>query len=314
VGRQKNQHQPHERTILQSTSGGFAAALATGLLGLPTAYAATIVQTGGVTETNWNNAPIWNGTAATVGNDYVTAAGLIAANSSGLGAANDLTGRVRTTGGGSVFAGDSLRIVTSTELLIKQEDGSTSTGNLILDGGIIRYSPNNNSTSATLAGTLNITSASVIGVVRTVGPSTLTIGSTLTGGADVRLAAGQANTNVLIFNGDLSGYTGTFNVGGGSSLLTLNLAQEYFLPNLGLAYGDFATADRLNLTHDISIGSFSFGGSSLAAGTYTATELNDEYSAGSRFFGDATLTVIPEPSAALLGGLGLLGLLCRRRA
>lgn len=300
-----------EKRRRKPLTGGVAAALTTGLLALPAAHAATITQTGGTTEPFWNAAAIWNGTAAEVGNDYVTTAGLNTANSSGLGAANDLTGRVRDTG--STFDGDSLRIVASTELLMKQEAGQTSTANLILDGGILRYSPNNANTTATLAGTLNIASASVIGVVRATGNSILTITSTLTGSADVRLAAAQAATNSLVFTGDLSAYTGTFNVGGGGALLTLNLAQEYVLPNLGLAYGDFATADRLNLTHDISIGSFSYGGNSLAAGEYTVDDLN-AFGTGSQFLGSGTLTVIPEPAAALLGSLGLLGLLRRRRA
>jgi len=53
---------------------------------------------------------------------------------------------------------------------------------------------------------------------------------------------------------------------------------------------------------------------SIGAGTYTGAQLNTFFGVSS--FNESTtgtLTVVPEPSAALLGGLGVLGLLRRRR-
>jgi autotransporter-associated beta strand protein len=57
---------------------------------------------------------------------------------------------------------------------------------------------------------------------------------------------------------------------------------------------------------------------SIGPGTYTAAQLNaffggDGESTGFSESFTGTLTVVPEPSAALLGGLGVLGLLRRRR-
>lgn len=302
-------------TTQRQIHSGLSAALAAGFLALPSAHAATIVQTvsagGGV---DWN-AALWDSPAAapTAGNDYVTAAGLIASGGTSLGTGTNVTSRIRLVSTGLTFAGDSLTVSAGTEILGK--NAGTYSANIILNGGIIRWAPDATS-SATLGGTINVAADSVIGVVQvTAAASTaFTVSSKLTGSSNLRLAAGQGSLHTLSFTGDLSGYTGTFNAGGGGNLLTLNLAQEYNLPNLGLAFGDFTTADQLNLSHDISIGSFSFGASSLDAGTYTAAELNALYGSGSQFLGGSTLTVIPEPTAALLGGLGLLTLLRRRRA
>ena len=55
------------------------------------------------------------------------------------------------------------------------------------------------------------------------------------------------------------------------------------------------------------------------AARYLAIEMMSRWSGnfdpntGRIGFGEVGITAIPEPSAALLGGLGLLALLCRRR-
>lgn len=296
--------------------GVIAAAIAAGFFALPSAHAAIITQTvsagGGV---DWN-ANLWDSPASapTAGNDYVTAAGLIGSAVTDLGSGTNITSRVRLVSSGTTFAGDSLTISAGTELLGK--DVGTYSANIILNGGIMRWAPDAGS-NVTLGGTINVAADSVVGVVQS-NASTFTISSTLTGSSNLRLAAGHGATHTLRFSGDLSGYTGTFNVGKDitfDNLLTLNLAQEYNLPNLNLVYRGLGSVDRLNLSHDISVGSFSFGASSLDPGTYTAAQLNTLYGSGSQFLGDSSLTVIiPEPSVALLGGLGMLALLRRRRA
>ena len=308
--------QRHKNTQLllngKSIAVGAAAILATAL----STQAATITQTvAGAFGSNWNSA-IWGSPAAapTTGNDYVTASGLFASGSTGLGA--NVTGRIRESG--TTFGGDSVTISSATEILMKQNNGSTSNGDVIMNGGVIRLSPDN-AGSAILAGTLNITSSSVLGVVQHVAAgTTLTISSTVTGSGDMRLAAANTSNSTvtnhaIVFSGNLTGYSGTIDVGGGNQALTLNLAQAYNLPDLTLTYGNHSSADILNLTHNIAIGAFSFGATQLDVGTYTAAQLNSLFGSGSQFTGANTLTVIPEPGTALLGLFGMLALLRRRR-
>jgi MYXO-CTERM domain-containing protein len=291
----------------------FLLAAGSSLLALSSAsHAATIVQTvNDGTSDSWNIAGPWV-SAPTSGNNYVTATGLMASGDTRLGA--NITGRIRDNG--STFNGDSLTIVTGTEVLLKQNLGETSSADLILNGGILRSSPNATG-SATMAGTIDVQSASIIGVVADFS-QTLTISSALTGAANLRLAAGSdplTSSTVplsLIFNGDLSSYTGNMDIGGGNFRSTVRLASDYYLPSMTISMGNFASADILNLSNNIAIGGFSFGATPLATGTYTASELNGLFGSG-RFTGTSTLTVIPEPGAALLGGLGILALLRRRR-
>lgn len=302
-------------------AGGFAAALTTGLLALPAAHAATITQTVNDGGTGWNSA-LWGpptAAAPTSGNDYVTASGLAASAPTQLGAS--VTGRVRAITGQETFAGDSLEIVSNTELLIK--NSGTYTANIILNGGIVRLSPNT-AANATLAGTINVAANSVLGSVQ-FATQAFTISSTVTGSSTLRLAGGTANNQTITFDDgvgtSLNGFAGTIDIGGGqtnaggANRVTVDFNQAYNMTLAGILMGGYSTADILNLDASISVASFTFGGSpTLVADTYTTSELNALYGNGSQFTGSGTLTVIPEPAAALLGGLGLLGLLRRRRA
>lgn len=305
----------------KTVTGGVAATFIAGLLASPAAQAALVVQTvssAGIT-TEWNDA-IW-GTPAAVpsgGNIYQSAAGLNAANNSQLGTAgNDLTGRVRAYAGANgspTFLGDSITIIGSTELLVK--DAGTYSAAVILNGGILRFSPNA-AADATITGTINVTSNSVIGTAQAAA-STFTIASTLTGSSTLRLAAGQGANTITFDDGSgtsLNGFAGTLNIGGGTFLATIDFNQAYQMGLAGMTMGNFATLDRLNLDANISVASFTFGANpTLAAGTYTTTQLNGLYGNGSQFTGSGSLSVIPEPTSMLLGGISLLGLLRRRRA
>ncbi len=301
-----------------------------------TAHAVEFTQTvnsgGGATATNfeWNDA-IWGSPAATPnsGDTYVSASGLMAVdNTVRLGTAG-ITGRVRAynrTGGTPTFGGGSLRLVSGTELLVK--DTGTYTANIILDGGILRFSPDAGA-HAIFAGTIHAQASSVIGSVQS-NASSFTFDSVFTGSADLRLAGGTSANQSLIFSdtSDFSAYSGTLNIGGGvtnaggANLVTVSFGLgSHDLRNATLAMGAFATADILNLAGNVSVGSFAFGSGEslniLGAGTYTVAQLN-AFGNGSQFTGTGTLQVIPEPSAfaalAGLAGLAVVGLKRRRQS
>lgn len=201
-------------------------------------HAAIITQTANhTTNETWNSATPWGGTAPVADENYQTASGLFTPSAgTSLGTGTNVTGRLRDNG--TTFAGDSLTIVSETEVLLKQSNGSTSSANLIMDGGILRLSPDG-SGSATVAGTIDVQSTSVIGLVRN-DNLTMTISSTLTGSGDLLLRGGGNNNSgnlLLIFNGNLSGYTGNMDIGDGGRQVTVRLAEDYFLPSMTISLG-----------------------------------------------------------------------------
>lgn len=306
---------------------GFASSLVFAALALPAAgYSATINQT--VTNPSSSGQPSWNSAiwgagpaAPTAGNDYVTANGGFSASQTFVG--TTVTGRAREDG--ETFLGDSLTVSADTEVLFKQQAGETSSANIFLDGGVLRYAPNNAATlNGTLAGTIDVTSESYLGISQTTDGTTFDVNSTLTGSGLLHLAAGSSSGTLpalnLVLGGDLSGYTGTFDIGGGGNgnanndTLTLSFGQAYTLPSLSVLMGDHGTPDILDLNYDLTVGSFAFNGSSLATGTYAVSDLNTQFGTGSQFAGTGSLTVVPEPGSIALASLaGGMLLLFRRR-
>jgi lysophospholipase L1-like esterase len=281
------------------------------------AHAALINQTvkSDGTSAEWNDA-IWSTPAAapTNGNTYQTVAGLDAANNSKLGSTGDLTGRVRAyagSNGNPAFAGGSIIIVGATELLAK--DAGTYNAAVGLNGGVLRFSPNN-AANATITGTIDIAADSVLGVAQSAA-STFTIASTLTGSSTLRLAAGDGSANIITFDdgvgASLNGFTGILDIGGGFSLVTVGFHQNYNVPAVDLRMGGHATTDRLNLSHHLTFRSFTFGGASLAPGTYSASDLNATFGSGNQFQDNGgSLTVLEalgDPVTAVLSRVHLVG-------
>lgn len=298
----------------KQVTGCVAAFLTAGLLAPPTVHAATITQTANDGGVGWNSATLWGGSAPASGNDYVTASGLAASSATALGASTNVTGRVRMIAGQTSFGGDSISVSAGTEILGK--DAGTYTANVILNGGILRWSPNAGA-NATMAGTINVAANSVLGSVQS-NASIFTISSTITGSSTLRLATGTGTNQTITFDDgaglSLNEFAGTLDIGGGGTRAIVDFNQAYNMGLAGITMGNHLTADILNLDASITVESFSFGGNSLAAGTYSTTDLNGSFGTGSQFTGTGNLIVIPEPSAALIGGLGLLALLRRRRA
>jgi hypothetical protein len=285
-------------------------------------HAADITQTAAAGATNdWNATAIWGGSAPTSGNNYFSASGQIALSNDRLN--YDLaTGRVRSLAA-NTFAGDTLTISAATELLMKQQGTETATANLVLAGGLVRYSPNAGAFafSPTLAGTLTISADSYIGIEHTA-TSTLTIASTLFGDNTLHVRAGStAPTKTIVFSGDISAFTGTISLGGGETAATLRFDQGYTNTSLAFVMGTGSTADLLNLNNNLTFGSFSFGVTALSPGTYSATDLNALFGTGSQFLdngGSLTIAAVPEPSTvamfAAVIGLAVAGFGRRRRA
>lgn len=295
-----------------------ASSLVIAALALPASgYSDTIVQTVNAPSSlpTWNDA-LWGSPSAapTIGNDYVTASGLASASDTFLGVT--VTGRARDNG--TSFLGDSLTVVPDTEILFKQQVGETSTANIVLNGGVLRYAPNNATAplTGTLAGTINVASDSYIGMSQTL-DSMFTVNSTITGSGLLHLAAGTSQsvtpTLSLEFGGDWSGFSGTLDIGGGTgsfTTLTLGFSQDYTLPSVSMTMGTHGTPDILSLANNLTLGSFTFDTTSLAAGTYDAGTLNGMFGNGSQFTGSGSLTVVPEPAtmavACLAGAVMLL--------
>lgn len=312
----KNKHKTNHRNAL-------VAGLAMVALTLPVIGSAQIVQTVNDGGTGWNSS-LWGSPAAspTSGNDYMTASGFFSASATRLGTPG-VTGRIRGIASQGTFGGNFLEIVPNTELLLK--DAGTYSADITLNGGVVRWSPNS-AGNATLAGTINVASDSVLGSVQS-GAQIFTIASAITGSSTLRLAGGTGANQTIAFDdgsgSSLNGFAGTLDIGGGQdnsgnpNLVTVNFNQAYDMSLAGITMGDYLTADVLNLGANITVGSFSFNGSSLGGGTYDVATLNSDFGSGSQFTGTGTLTIaaVPEPGsmalAALGGGLALL--LVRRR-
>jgi len=210
-----------------------------------------------------------------------------------------------------------------------QVGGSTpGTGSLNFNGGkVIATSSNPGFISGfTLAGT------STPGVTINAGGATIdtngnspTVVSPLVGvGAFTKQGAGTLTLNgantysggTLVSAGTLvAGSLGTGNVELASgATLTLNLATA--LGDLSLVTLDGpAAVMNLNFTGADTIGMLLVDGTFVAAGTYTADQLNAMFSGQFSGTGSLTVSAVPEPSTVLLFGLGFGSVfLLRRRA
>jgi hypothetical protein len=118
---------------------------------------------------------------------------------------------------------------------------------------------------------------------------------------------------------DLQKVTGDLNLTGIVNLTLTDLAA------LDTAFSDGTTFSLINYTGAWNNGLLTFGGNEIANGSNFTAGLNtwrldyDETSGGLNFDTEyvtgnfVNITAVPEPSAALLGAIGLLALLRRRR-
>ena len=179
-------------------------------LALPHAGAANIAMnaSNAIGFSGFNSGTGWTGGAApTGGNNYFTGA---------------FTLRTPADGTSRTFAGGSLSIDTGGRFLFKNT-GSTATitvGNLILNGGITDFAvANSDSWSVTLAGSINVNAASILGALGATANNsssfeTLNVTATISGTAGLTIAGTSnsgANTGVVKLSAANS-YSGTVTV------------------------------------------------------------------------------------------------------
>jgi len=269
--------------------------------------AVTVYSGGGTIDNNGTNITIGNTLGAATGNG-VTSIAVTDGGSGYIGAP-----MVKITGG----TGN-----TATGYAVMVDDG---TGNgtfkvssiVITSPGTFTVDP----TTVTLSGG-GATTAATIGTIATA--ANTSGGMTFAGAGTTTLSAANTYTGgTLVSNGTLAtSGTGTLGTGNvtldGTSPVVLTLGSA-------VSFGDSATLTfalnstiNMNFTGSDVLGSVTNGSLTLAAGSYTASQLNSFF--GGSNFVDAgalggTLTVVPEPHEFALAIVGLLGVMVfmRRR-
>lgn len=295
---------------------------------LPSAAALVTWDNGGADQL-WTTDLNWSDDAApSAGNDYVASgAGTVVrspdTNSHSFGG-DSLTisdGAVlnlyRTNGGGLLTVNHSLPNLTFRDATIRPQSSLGSLANVLTNAVHLEGAVTVDMTVAS-----NFTMRLYFDGAIT-GTGTLSLNRTATG-----------TERQVYFNGDASGYSGNISYAG--------LPDDVFIFTIGNA-GGWGTGDltmgqhtMLNLfsfesptshlilsnttgtvihlgDHDATIGGLTIAGNAIAPGSYDASAL-DALGFGGTYTGSGTLTVVPEPAAAMLGALGLLGLLRRRRS
>jgi fibronectin-binding autotransporter adhesin len=254
----------------------------------------------------------------------VTAARSLTIGGSYTGAANEIQGVIRdhnTDGGGIVSVN---KTDASTWVLsgTNTYTGATNvTGGVLAVNGSLANTTTTVGTGATLGG-----SGSIGGSVTVQGGGTLAAGNSIESLSSGALSLEALSTfayeidNDAAANvaGDLTAVTGN---------LTIDLGNTVNLTLGELGSGLWVIGEKLTLISYSGTwngGLFNYGGTLADDSTLTFSGMEwlfnyNDTAAGTNYTGDltgsrfVTMTAIPEPSAALLGGLGLLALLRRRR-
>jgi autotransporter-associated beta strand protein len=253
-----------------------------------------------------------SGAGSITSNATVSGTSTLTINGTNAGAANN------TDFSGSISNGANVALaLTKTGSTTQALSGASSySGGTVVSGGTLLV--NNTTGSATGSGTVNVSTGAAIGGAGIISGATTVSGSvrpgnsigTLTVGNDITWNGGNAwNFELGTASIDLA----AANIGGTRDLLDLTGAGSDFLKGTGSSWTfDFANSGAVGWYKIVDW----TGTTSFSAGDFTATNLASGLT-GSFTVDSGTsalyLNVVPEPGAALLGGLGLLALLRRRR-
>ena len=294
-------------------------------------------------EFGWSSQSFSTGTLDLNGFDQTVASIGINSNSVGLGGNQNITGggtlSVNLTSGTKTYEGRITDGATATAL-VKNGNGTqvlknlsgidnNYTGGTTINGGTLLV--NNTSGSGTGTGSVTVAtggtlggSGSVIGGINVSG--VLAPGNSIEslGTGALSFATGSTyayELSTLALNGDLTYSGGTLNIAAETILTLTDMGASTALAN----------GSKLTLISSVgawNLGLFSYGGTPLTDDSNITLGANiwkfnyNDTTAGSNFTGDitgatsfVTMTVVPEPNIpALLGGLGTLLLLRRRRS
>ncbi|MES2438773.1 MAG: autotransporter-associated beta strand repeat-containing protein [Verrucomicrobiota bacterium] len=212
----------------------------------------------------------------------------VTVNLAGTGS-QTLTGANTYTGATSITGGT---------LALGATGSIDNTGGISLaSGGNFDVSAKSGYTVASLTGSGNVLGALTVSTTLAIGgsPGSATFGGDLTLGSTA-ISHFEFSDNTFAL--------GTYDLAqGGSGSQTVNFGGGVL--NLLFSGGTYAENSTVRI--------FDFENYSGTFGTVNVSGLIDQTAAFDSLTGSVTITAIPEPSALLLGGLGCLGLLRRRR-
>lgn len=252
---------------------------------------------------SWNTLSSWNSSSDGSGTSpgAISSSDTYSTNGYTLRTPNSTSAATAT----QTFAGGTL-LVDGGKLLLKSDTSIIS--NLVSVGGQIVNGSSSHRSDLTLQAANFQVNAATIMQGATDRDSTFSFG-TLSGAGDLTIImisqSSSGGGNFYLSASDASGYSGTLTLDSGSFDFDSDFTSSGALV---IAGGTTFTLDQ-----DLTFTGLTIDGDVFAAGTYSYSDLSNDYAS---VFGSSTagsITVIPEPASLMLMGIGGLVMSRRRR-